>query len=445
MKIKIICFSILSFIFSCINVPAQKSSAKFSIFIANFNAGYNKLNIPDLEYDYKTYFNAIPDTINLNTQEAFFRDVQTKLPTLNYNSLKERDKLHYDQLVYECNFNLERIALEKKWVKAGRNIPVGGLHGLADNKDWYDLFTKRFTSLDITPEDIYSLGLSETKMVQEHIAAIRNKLGFTDSTKFYQYLKSDTFLLNDKNEILKRYSIIDSTVRKNLTKFIDVKQIPQVYVMEWPGANKFTPPGMYVNRNYNAYGKDVFQFNFYSGIHNVRAMEWLYMHEAIPGHHLQSSETSRGTRDDSILQTLFSYPGNFEGWACYVEYFGKDLGLYQNPYSELCKWEWDLVRSVRVVIDVGIHYYGWDYNKAMAYWKANLSGQDEIAEREITRITNWPGQVLSYKVGAHKIMKMEKHYMALQGEKYDARKFRALYISLGMVPLEIMEKYILAG
>jgi uncharacterized protein (DUF885 family) len=444
MKIKTACFSIILFILSCSNAPAQKSYTSFSSFIANFNAGYKKLDIPDLEYDYKTYFNAIPDTVNLNAQETFFHDVQTKLSALNYNSLKERDKLHYDQFVYECNLNLERIALEKKWVKEGRIIPVGGLHDLQDNKEWYNLFTKRFTSLNMAPEDIYDLGLSETKMVQEHITTIQNKLGFTDSAKFYQYLKSDTFLLKDKNEILKRYSVIDSTVRKNLNNFIKVSLLPEVYVMEWPDANKFTPPGCYINRDYNAYGKDVFQFNFYDSSHNFRAMEWLYMHEAIPGHHLQSSEWRKESKEDSVLQQLFSYPGNFEGWACYVEYFGKDLGLYQNPCSELGKWEWDLVRSVRIVIDVGIHYYGWDYTKAMAFWKANIAGQDEIAEREITRITNWPGQVLSYKVGAHKIMQLKEKYIAKQGNKYDMRKFHTLYISLGMVPLEIMEKYITA-
>jgi len=444
-KTKKVSFVILTFILNCQSVYSQKSNTSLSSFITTFNIGYQKLNIPELEYDYKTYFKEVPDTISLNAQKAFFKDMQTTLSAMNYNSLKKRDKLHYDQFVYECIDNLERISLEKEWVKGGRIIPDEGLHNLSDSKDWYNLFTKRFTSLDMTPEDIYTLGLSETKMVQQHIAEIRNRLGFKDSATFYQYLKSDTFLLKDKNEILKRYSIIDSIVRKNLNKFITFGNIPEVFVMEWPDANKFTPPGAYVNRDYNPYGKDVFQFNFYCGTHNVRAMEWLYMHEAIPGHHLQSSEWRKESKDDSILQQLFLYPGNFEGWACYVEYFGKDIGLYQNPYSEMGKWEWDLVRSVRVVIDVGIHYYGWDYNKAMAYWKANIAGQDEIAEREITRITNWPGQVLSYKVGAHKIMEMEKQYMAKQGAKYDVRKFRAMYISLGMAPLEIMEKYIVGN
>ncbi|HXB10386.1 MAG TPA: DUF885 domain-containing protein [Bacteroidia bacterium] len=426
----------------CVSCYSQKSNSTFSSFIAEFNTAYQKLNIPQLEYDYKAYFKAIPDTGNLNAQAVFFNEIQNKLSARNYNSLKKRDKLHYDQLVYECKNNLQRIALEKKWVTEGRVMPLGGLHALAENKDWYNLFTKRFTSLEMSPEDIYKLGISETKMVHEQITSIKERLGFHDSAKFYQYLKSDTFLLKDKNEILKRYAIIDSTVRKNLNKFISVDKVPKVFAMEWPNADKFTPPGMYVNRAYNAYGKDVFQFNFYGGVHNVRAMEWLYMHEAIPGHHLQFTESSRESKDDSILQQLFLYPGNFEGWACYVEYFGKDIGLYQSTYTELGKWEWDLVRSVRVVLDVGIHYYGWDFNKAMEYWKANIPGQDAIAEREITRITNWPGQVLSYKVGANKIKEMKEKYIARQGSSYDVRKFHALYLNLGMLPLVVMEKYI---
>ena len=433
---------ILAGIISWISGYSQKSNNSFSSFISEFNKDYQKLNIPQLEYDYKTYFKAIPDTSNLNQQEVFFHDIQAKLTRKNYNSLKERDKLHYDQLVYECANNLQRIALERQWVNAGRNLPAEGLHDLKDNKEWYNLFTKRFTSLEMSPEDIYNLGLSETKMVQQQIAVIRSRLGYTDSAKFYQYLASNTFQLKDKNDILKRYSLIDSIVRKNLDKFINVAKVPPVYVMEWPNADKFTPPGMYVNRAYNAYKKDVFQFNFYGSTHNVRAMEWLYTHEAIPGHHLQSTEWGRESKEDSILQQLFLYPGNFEGWACYVEYFGKDLGLYQNSYTELGKWEWDLVRSVRVVLDVGIHYYGWDFNKARAYWKANIPGQDGIAEREITRITNWPAQVLSYKVGAHKIMEMKEKYIAKQGSKYDVRKFHSLYLNLGMLPLVVMEKYI---
>src|SRR5205085_9502863 len=109
-----------------------------------------------------------------------------------------------------------------------------------------------------------------------------------------------------------------------------------VYPVEWGDAGPNTPPGIYLNHEFNSYGKDVFQFNFYGNRYNIRAVEWLYMHEAIPGHHLQFSIRNRGQTDS--IQELFLYPGNFEGWACYVEYEGKKLGLYTDEYSYLGKW-----------------------------------------------------------------------------------------------------------
>jgi uncharacterized protein (DUF885 family) len=163
-------------------------------------------------------------------------------------------------------------------------------------------------------------------------------------------------------------------------------------------------------------------------------MEWLYMHEAIPGHHLQSS-----LRKQNALEDLFLYPGNFEGWACYVEYFGKDLGLYADPYEELGKWEWDLVRSARLVIDAGIHYYGWTREQALDYWKKTIPNQDDIAEREVTRVTNWTAQALSYKVGADVIFRMSRQWQRLHPNDPPSR-FRRWYLEQGALPLSVIEK-----
>jgi uncharacterized protein (DUF885 family) len=226
-------------------------------------------------------------------------------------------------------------------------------------------------------------------------------------------------------------------VRQNLASFIGTSDVPPVYAIEWPGATGFTPPGMYINHENNAYGKDVFQINFYNRHYNKRAMEWLYMHEAIPGHHLQFSLSHKS----SGLQDLFFYPGNFEGWACYVEYFGKEVGLFSDPYSYLGKWEWDLVRSARLVLDVGIHYYGWSHEKALAYWKQTIPNQDDIAEREVTRVTNWPCQALSYKVGAAQIFKMQEHWQA-QHPGSPLRDFRKAFLAFGRLPLPVIEKNI---
>jgi uncharacterized protein (DUF885 family) len=158
------------------------------------------------------------------------------------------------------------------------------------------------------------------------------------------------------------------------------------------------------------------------------------MHEGSPGHHLQSV-VRRNNKENSPLQNEFFYFGNAEGWACYIEDHGKELGLYENPYTYLGKWEWDLVRSARLVMEVGIHYYGWSFDKAKDYWKENIKGQDEIADREIKRITNWAGQALCYKVGALTIQKIISEKLT-KGE--DLKKAHELFLVYSDVPLQVL-------
>ena len=377
----------------------KAQNTKFNALCADFMKGYAELNIPATDLDYKVNFSNIKSTSELQKQEAFFLAFEKQLHKFNTKKLKAEEKLRYNQLNYEVNLNIERVALEKKWDAEGKMTPENGLHQLNNYKDWYSYYIKHFTSVNITPEQVFVMGEGEVKKIQREIKSIETKLGYTNDELFYAYLHTDTFYLKDKEDVLHAYAEIDKTVRKNLYKLFPKYIVPEIGVMEWPNATAATPPGMYLDKENNAYGKDIFQFNFYQQKHNTRAMEWLYMHEAIPGHHLQFV-VRHLNKDSSALTNNFFYFGNAEGWACYVEDYGEEMGLYQNNYTYLGKWQWDLVRSARLVMEVGIHYYGWSREKTMQYWKDNIKGQDEIANREITRITNWAGQALCYKVGA---------------------------------------------
>ena len=405
----------------------------FAKFMTRFAAGYEALDIPGFTLDSKEYFQSIPDLQQLQKQADFFKQQQQELATFDPKSLQKPENLYYTHLKYEIDLNLRRIDLEKDWVKRGRNVPNNGLHEMPNYKDWYPFFVQRFTSTTITPEEVFELGKQEVKRVQTEIQKIQKQLGFNDSIQFYQHLQNDSFFLTDKKEILTEYERIDKTVRQHLSQLVDLQDIPAIEPMEWPNAGPNTPPGRYMSASENAYSKDVFQYNFYNNQHNKRAMEWLYMHEAIPGHHLQSV-TRRNTKEAPAFQQLFFYAGNAEGWGCYVEYFGDQLGMYKNPYSALGKWEWDLVRSARLVIETGIHYYGWSREQALQYWKENISGQDDIADREVTRVTNWPGQALCYKVGADKIEKLAKNAK-------DRRTFHRQFLELSYFPLAVVEDY----
>lgn len=393
---------VLGFILFLVAVNAQSN---FAGLVNNYIKGYEKLGIAPTELDYKTNFKNIKSIKEVLQQQTFFIDFEKQLAKVNVKKLSAQEKFRYKQLQYEVSHNIQRTALEKKWNEEGRNIPADGLNSLPDYKDWYAYYIKHFTSVNITPEEVFELGQNEVKKVQQELKNLQTKLGFSNEESFYNYLQNDTFYLKDKQQVLDAYAQIDKNVRKGIFVLYPSENIPEVAVMEWPGATAQTPPGIYQDIDNNSYGKDVFQFNFYGQKHNRRCMEWLYMHEAIPGHHLQSV-MKKQQKDATGLSNYFFYFGNAEGWACYVEDYGKEIGMYTNDYEYVGKWQWDLVRSARLIMEVGIHYYGWSKDKALQYWKENIKGQDEIAMREITRITNWAGQALCYKVGAYTIKKI---------------------------------------
>jgi uncharacterized protein (DUF885 family) len=413
----------------------------FSGFVEQFMKGYAELNVPGFTFDYRDYFSSIASIEELDKQLNYFNDERKKLTVFQREKLPDAERVKYDNIVYEIGFNAERIALEKKWIVDGRKIPLGGLHDLSNRKDWYSHFIKKFTSLSLAPEQVFELGKTEVARVKSEMDKIRQQLGFSENKEFYIHLKKENYFLTDKKVIVSNFAKIDSIVRKNLESFIGKTSVPPVYAMEWPDDGPATPPGIYLSQTDNSYGKDVFQFNFFGGKYNKRAMEWLYMHEAIPGHHLQSS-LRRQNPNTTKLAELFLYPGNFEGWGCYVEYFGKDLGLYSEIYSLLGKWEWDLVRSARLVIDAGIHYYGWTHDQALEYWKATIPGQDDIAEREVNRVTNWAGQTVSYKAGADFIFKLKDKWQK-QNPGKPQWVFHQKFLAVGPVPLEVVEKNIM--
>lgn len=423
------CIIALAFLF--INLSADAEN--FESFKADFISGYQSLNLPSITYDYREYFISIPSEKEVEGQQSFFQQFKKRLATSSFGNLTSQQSIQLGAIRYEVDLNLQRTRLELGWIRDDRKVPIGGLSSLVNGKDWYQFFVRRFTTTNITPEEVFKMGQSEVGRVQMEIQKLRQQSGFASDSLFYQHLASSSFYLTDKNEIIRRFAQIDSVVRSHLPGFVAAENLPAVYPMEWPGAGPNTPPGMYINHDENAYGKDVFQFNFYGSRYNYRAMDWLYMHEAIPGHHLQSSMRAY----DSLLST-FLYPGNFEGWACYVEYYGKELGLYADPYMELGKWEWDLVRSIRLVLDAGIHYYGWSREKALVYWKQYIRGQDDIAEREVTRVTNWTAQALSYKVGADFIFKMQEEW--LRQHKGSLKDFRTAYLRAGTAPLIVVQQ-----
>jgi len=154
-------------------------------------------------------------------------------------------------------------------------------------------------------------------------------------------------------------------------------------------------------------------------------------------------ETLNKRHNNSEVQKQFYYLGLSEGWAAYTEELGKQLGVYKTPYDELGKWEWDIVRSVRVPMEVGINYYGWTDEQALAFWKKNITGQDDIAMREIARVKRWPAQSITYKYGALQIMQWKATLQKREGKRFDIKQFHDKILQHGSLPIFMVKKNVL--
>ena len=184
----------------------------------------------------------------------------------------------------------------------------------------------------------------------------------------------------------------------------------------------------------------VFYLNTASvGIHGYGMVSRsLYLHEAVPGHHFQVA-LQRENKDLPFFRRLNWHSAFGEGWALYAEGLGHSLGIYSNRHDRLSMLTQELLRAARLVVDVGLHHYGWSREKSIAYLRNTAEQPAESAEREIERYMAWPGQALSYKVGQLKILEIRRKAESRLGKAFDIRAFHDELLKDGSMPLQILE------
>ena len=167
-------------------------------------------------------------------------------------------------------------------------------------------------------------------------------------------------------------------------------------------------------------------------------MENTFLHEAVPGHHLQ---IARAQELDGLpkFRRDGGYTAYTEGWALYAESLGDDLGMYRDDYSRLGAYGWEMVRACRLVIDTGIHAFGWTREQSIQYMMDNAGLQRGFATAEIDRYISGPGQATGYKIGELKILALRDHARAALGERFDLRRFHNAVLDDGALPLTVLE------
>ena len=319
-----------------------------------------------------------------------------------------------------------------------------GISTTPNGADFYANRAKYFTTTDMTVEQIHQLGLSEVARIRKEMEAIIKSVNFNGSfADFIHFLRTDPqFYATTPEALLKEASYIAKKMDAQLPKLFNhlpripygVAPVPQSIAPKYTtgryvGPNRDDQPGYYW---VNTYGLDK---------RPLYVLEALTLHEAVPGHHLQISLNSELThlpdyRRDSYISAFG------EGWGLYSEWLGIEAGFYQNPYSNFGRLTYEMWRAARLVVDTGMHMYGWSREKAMAFMQDNTALSLHNVKTETDRYISWPGQALSYKVGELTIKRLRQQVELALGEHFDVREFHNQILKNGSVPLFVLEQQI---
>lgn len=412
---------------------SQNVSSDWLTLTTKFEKTFKALNIPELQIAYVDNLHAIKDEEAITGQEQFFLSIKKELAQINIERLSKKEQLDYKIIKYETSLNLHRIELEKRWIGLEvESISDMGLSTIPMGKEWYAYYLKKWVDQEVSPDQLYNFGLKEIERVKSNIKTLQEKSGM-DSLAFLNHINEETFFYKDVEEVQKAFeNIHEKVLNKVDSLFPFMNEIPPITIDRGSNEALAQVPAFY------NFVEQTFYYNYFDKPFNKRQIGWIYIHEAIPGHHYQLNLDSSLPR--SSIAKMFRHPGYIEGYAAYIEELGNEIGAYNNIYDELGKWEWDIIRSVRVAIDVGLNYYAWSDEQAIQFWQKHITGQDDIAKREIARMKRWPAQVITYKYGADKILQWKA--MAKQKSTFNLKVFHKSILEKGSLPFSILKSEI---
>jgi len=419
---------LLIFIYGCQSTDDKVVKATKNLMV-NYAVGYDTLGIPPLELSYQVNLKnnlVLPGT--LDRQEVFFQQYQKELAKIDAAYLPEDLLRDFELLSFEVSLQLERIQLSRNHQSNYQNRPIGeeGIYFIPNGKAWYKYYLKRWLMADLEPAAVIDFGMKEIQSVQRDIQKLQRDLGFrNDTIAFYEHLNEPLFKERSKRKIQRLFETRQEIVKKNIgISFKNTTISP-------PNIERGDNPDLSQVPAYYNPETETFYYNIFKQSFNKRLVDLLYLHEAMPGHHYQIQIQELYKDSVPAFYQLLPQSIYLEGWAAYVEELGEEMGLYRTLYDLMGKHEWNLVRSVRVVLDVGLNYQGWSDEKALAFWKTNINNQEDIAMREINRIRRWPVQVITYKYGAARIL--EKRRAATLKGGFDLKNFHQDILSRGAV------------
>jgi uncharacterized protein (DUF885 family) len=320
-----------------------------------------------------------------------------------------------------------------------------GASELPDGRRYYAWLVRRYTTLDVTPEDVHAIGEREVSRIRGEMNGVIRDVAFQGSfADFLQFLRADPrFYAKTPEELLEKASRIAKRMDGALPSLF--KRLPrQPYGVE-PVPPDLAPKytgGRYVGAPLDGTRAGTYWVNTYAlETRPLYTLEALTLHEAVPGHHLQIALAKELEGLPAFRR--YGYVNAFgEGWGLYSEHLGLEAGFYTDPYSNFGRLTYEMWRACRLVVDTGIHAMGWTRPQAIDYMAANTALSLHEITTEVDRYISWPGQALAYKMGELKIRELRAKAEEALGTRFDVKAFHDAVLANGSVPLDVLEEQI---
>ncbi len=328
-----------------------------------------------------------------------------------------------------------------------------GVWKFPDGDKFYRYQLKQNTTVDLDPEEIHNIGLSEVARIKKEMNEILLSQGYRDTTRaigerVQNLNKEERFLFPNDDEgrklALAEYNRILDEIKLGLDNAFDIRPKARLEVKRVPAFKEEGSALAY----YNGPPMDKSRGGtFYVNLRDLHeivkyGMKTLAYHEGIPGHHFQIAIQSE-IEGVPIFRNFLGFTSYSEGWGLYSERLAWELGFYKDDsFGNLGRLQAEMFRAVRLVVDTGIHHKRWTRQQAIDYMVANTGMLTSEVITEIERYIVMPGQACAYKIGMMKILQLREKAKTALGDKFDLRKFHNVVLKNGAVPLEILEKIV---
>lgn len=396
---------------------------------------------------FKGYESTYDQHITASAEDNFYYSPFLKLPAqltqAEKDSLRLAAKKIIEQQVIPTFKSVKRFFEDIYYPNTRTAIGVSETpNGLA----YYQSRIDYYTTLNETPESIHKTGLEEVARIKKQMEAIVEEVAFKGTLKeFISFLRTDPqFYPKTAEELLKHARNIAKKIDEQLPRFF--KTLPRKPYGVAPVPDAIAPKytaGRYIGTSKESTDPGYYWVNTYDlPSRPLYAIPSLTAHEAVPGHHLQ------GALNNELPETIPKFRRNLylsaygEGWGLYTEYLADEIGIYTTPYEHFGKLTYEMWRACRLVVDTGIHAFGWTREQAVEFMANNTALSLHEINTEVDRYISWPGQALAYKIGELKIRALRKKAEEELGSAFDIREFHETILEKGTVTLPLLEERI---